>query len=199
VKDLQSAAGSHSPTVGILALQGCVQPHVFHLESLGAKIVEVKTRQDLDRVKGLIIPGGESTTLLKLITLFDLEEALIGKSKYIPFWGICAGAILMAKNVSNPAQKSLGIMDFSIERNAYGRQLESFNTQLRNSPVSFIRAPKILSYDDKKTKILDIVNEEPVSLVQNKHMITCFHPELSQNKASAFHQMFLNSIHLNTI
>src|SRR4051812_38347225 len=95
-------------TLGVLALQGCVQPHRPHIESLGLSYKEVRTKEDLKQIQGLILPGGESTTMLKLIEVFSLEESLIETFRRVPIWGICAGAILMARKVISSDQKSFG-------------------------------------------------------------------------------------------
>ena len=100
--------------VGILALQGCVEPHGQHLRALGAEPRFIKQSKDLKGIQGLILPGGESTTMLKLAHQFQLWDELRELGKTIPFWGICAGSILMARKVENPAQESLGIMDIEV-------------------------------------------------------------------------------------
>src|SRR4051812_25049068 len=98
-------------SVGVLSLQGCVQPHKTHIESLGAVFKEVRRPEDLGQIDGLILPGGESTTMLKIIDVFSLEEPLKKTFKRVPIWGICAGAILMARQVQSPAQRSFGLLD----------------------------------------------------------------------------------------
>lgn len=192
-----------SVTIGILALQGCVEPHRKHLLACGADVLEVRTREDLNNVDGLIIPGGESTTLLKLLNIFSLEEALINAAKKIPFWGICAGAILMAKKVTHPEQTSLALMDIEVERNSYGRQLESFTTQIEQSTVAFIRAPRITKLDTSKLDDIQKYNDDIVFVRQGRHQVSTFHPELSQDAPSRFHQEFVqrcleNKIRHNT-
>ena len=111
--------------VGVLALQGDFEAHRNALERAGAEAVEVRTKADLDSVDGLIIPGGESTTMLKLLHIEDLFGPIREFGEKKPIFGTCAGAILLASHVTNPVQESFGLMDIEVERNAYGRQLDS--------------------------------------------------------------------------
>lgn len=175
--------------VGILNLQGCVDPHAEHLRKLGADVRFVNSARDLDGLHGLILPGGESTTMLKLAKeVAGLWEPLKQKAREIPFWGICAGAILMAREVENPAQDSLGVMDLRVQRNAYGSQLDSFQGAItltegkEDAPAVFIRAPKFLAWGTG-VKVAGKVNGEAVYLEQEKgrHMVTAFHPELTSS------------------
>lgn len=180
--------------IGILALQGCVDPHKKHLERLGAAWKELRLPRDLENVRGIILPGGESTTMLKLLKQAELWGPLQAKAKEIPFWGICAGAILMAKTVENPAQESLQVMSVNVKRNAYGRQRESFSCQFSLSgsdakaEAVFIRAPKFLSWGSE-VKARAEVRGDTVFLDDGRHMITAFHPELTDN--SWCHEIFL--------
>lgn len=186
---MPSAAGKK---IGILALQGAVEPHAQHLRKLGAEVVYVRLPQDLQGISGLILPGGESTTMLKLAKQFDLWEPLRAKAQEIPFWGICAGSILMAKSVENPQQESLGVMDIAVRRNAYGRQLESFQQELQTESgpqaAVFIRAPKFTGWG-KSVRVAGTLNGDAVFLEEGKHMATAFHPELTDN--GWFHRRFL--------
>lgn len=184
------------PLVGILSLQGCVDPHADHLRALGAQVRFIKQKKDLNGIQGLILPGGESTTMLKLAKKFELWQELRPLSQKIPFWGICAGSILMAKRVENPAQDSLGIMDLEVRRNAYGRQIDSFQqpielTNGKKEPAVFIRAPKFLSWGDQ-VQVGGRVNREAVFLESGPHMVTAFHPELTERHW--FHEHFLAKI-----
>ena len=185
------------PVIGILALQGAVQPHFRHLESLGCEVRQVRLQRDFDGIAGLILPGGESTTLLRLIALFHLEETLVGKSANIPYWGICAGSILMASSVSNPAQRSFDLMNFGVKRNAYGRQNESFNhllqTQHGEGLVSFIRAPQITTVENP-AKMMAEHGNRPVWLEQGHHMVTTFHAELAIQAPSFVHRYFVDKV-----
>lgn len=171
-------------TVGVLALQGDFEAHARALRVAQAQPVEVRSAQDLARCDGLIIPGGESTTMLKLIGLENLLEPLraFGQSK--PIFGTCAGAILLAKEVSAPAQRSLALMDIAVERNAYGRQLDSRIAKIElnglETEAVFIRAPIIRSVGTG-VKVLASYQGTPVWVEQGLHMATTFHPELGAN------------------
>jgi 5'-phosphate synthase pdxT subunit len=181
--------------VGILALQGCLEPHEKHLRALGADVRLVKSAADLADVSGLILPGGESTTMLKLAKQFGIWDALKARAKEIPYWGVCAGSILMARAVENPAQESLDVMDVVVARNAYGRQTESFQGEVsvgdgRRAAV-FIRAPKFKSWGASVSSC-GRVGDEAVFLESDRHMVTAFHPELTED--SWFHVRFLEKV-----
>ena len=182
-------------TVGVLALQGDFEAHRKAVERVGGHAVEVRTAAELEAVDGLIIPGGESTTLLKLIGLEHLEEPLRRFAASKPLFGTCAGAILLARRVTHPEQPSLGLIDIDVERNAYGRQVDS-----RIAPVAtadglieavFIRAPIIRGLGEG-VRTLATYQGDPVWVEQGRHMATTFHPELS---ASALvHRRFLSKL-----
>ncbi len=180
-------------TIGVLALQGAVEPHRLHIEALGAKFLAVRNREHLEQADGIILPGGESSTMLKILSVLGLENELAQFLKTKPSWGICAGAILMAREVHCPAQKSFGAFDVVIERNAYGRQLESFNFEINGAEVAFIRAPQITQVGNS-AHIEASVDQKPVWLTDGKNMITTFHPELSRKAPSPMHKMFYNQI-----
>ncbi len=177
--------------IGILALQGCVEPHIRHLKTANVTAVEVKSTHQLSEIDGLIIPGGESTTFLKLISLFSLKQPLMDAAKRIPFWGICAGAILMAKKVTHPEQESFELIDVEIARNGYGRQLQSFESEINNSQIVFIRAPIVTKILSPQVKIIHSHDGNPVWLKQGLHQMTTFHPELSLKTPSGFHLSFV--------
>lgn len=181
--------------IGILALQGCIDPHARHLEKLHVDFSFVKTPSELELVDGLILPGGESTTMIKLAKHYDLWEPLRARAGRIPYWGICAGSIIMARQVENPSQDSLGVFDLSVRRNAYGRQMESFQQNVELSqgeePAVFIRAPKFLSWG-KGVSVKGRVQGEPAFLDDGRHMVTAFHPELTES--SWFHRIFLERV-----
>lgn len=185
--------------IGILALQGCLDPHAKHLASLGEEVLFVKTPSDLSKVDGLILPGGESTTMIKLAGFFGLWKPLEERAREIPYWGICAGSILMAKAVENPSQASLGVMDLTVRRNAYGRQLESFQQLVdlgsSQEEAVFIRAPKFLSWGSG-VAVKGTVNGEPSFLDDGRHMVTAFHPELTESPW--FHRIFLARVKANS-
>ncbi len=183
------------PIVGILALQGCLEPHEKHLRALGADVRLVKSAAELAEVHGLILPGGESSTMLKLARQFGMWDALKERAREIPYWGICAGSILMARAVESPAQESLDVMDLVIVRNAYGRQVDSFQGEIavdgEKHPAVFIRAPKFKSWGPS-VKERGRVGTEAVFLESERHMVTAFHPELTED--SWFHERFLERV-----
>lgn len=177
--------------VGVLALQGCIAQHQPHIEAAGGVYQTVRTINDLNSVDALILPGGESSTMLLLIEQSGLEAALVKFFKEKPVWGICAGAILLAKEVLNPMQKSFGVFDITIERNGYGRQMQSSQEQLNNQAIAYIRAPRVTRYASSIT-VCHTYHGDPVWLKDKKNMITTFHPELSSEYPSFIHQMFVD-------
>jgi 5'-phosphate synthase pdxT subunit len=190
-----------SPTIGVLALQGDFDAHRRRLEELGAQVLMVKKPEQLDQIDGLIIPGGESSTLLKLLGESGFEK-LKQFVQTKPSFGTCAGAILLATEVQNPPQPSLGALDITIRRNAYGRQLDSSIRagQFQNHPTEmvFIRAPKIERIG-KGVEVLatesnqaDGNKKDPVLVRQGKTLAATFHPELSDDRS--IHQYFLEMI-----
>lgn len=194
MKNLPNAAGNNqSLKIGVLALQGCVEPHLPHVEAAGAEFLRVKTAEQLNEIDGLILPGGESTTMLKLINRFEMFEPLQQFFKCNPAWGICAGAILMAQKVSNPEQQSFGIIPMGVERNGYGRQLDSMHQNIQNYPVSFIRAP-VITECDKAVEIVASFDDLPVWVRYNNHMAMAFHPELTLDFPSPMHQTFIELV-----
>jgi 5'-phosphate synthase pdxT subunit len=180
--------------VGVLALQGDFDAHRRRLEELGAKVVLVKKPEQLDEVDGLIIPGGESSTFLKLLGYSGFEK-LKEFVRLKPTFGTCAGAILLAKEVENPAQSGLGAIDIGIRRNAYGRQIDSSIRQglFRGDPIEmvFIRAPKI-SRLGPDVETLATEGSDPVVVRQGRTMAATFHPELTDD--TRIHQTFLDLV-----
>lgn len=178
--------------IGVLDIQGSVIEHLNALAKVGVETLGVKTVEDLGDVDGLIIPGGESTTIGKLLRKFGLREEIIRRAiEGMPIWGTCAGAILLAKNIEGEQQAdTLGLMDIVVERNSYGRQLESFETQLefdcgigasgRSVPAIFIRAPRILQVGEG-VEVLARYKGEIVAARQRNLLATNFHPELSED------------------
>jgi pyridoxal 5'-phosphate synthase pdxT subunit len=183
--------------VGVLALQGDFQAHQKALERAGAEAVEVRTARDLETVQGLVIPGGESTTMIKLLEQEKLLDPLREYGRRCPIFGTCAGAILLATNVANSPQASLGLMDIQVERNAYGRQLDSRIAYLDTEGVDggleavFIRAP-IIRRVGKDAKVLATYEGDPVLVEQGRHLAATFHPELTDD--ARIHLMFLQKI-----
>jgi pyridoxal 5'-phosphate synthase pdxT subunit len=180
--------------IGVLALQGDFAAHRKRLEELGAEVVLVKKPEQLDQIDGLVIPGGESSTFLKL-----LGEAGFEKLKQFvrvkPTFGTCAGAILLAREVENPKQEGLGALDIGIRRNAYGRQVDSSIRQgiFAGSPTEmvFIRAPKIERLG-KAVEVIATEGNDPVAVRQGKIMAATFHPELSDD--TRVHREFLSLV-----
>lgn len=189
---------SSPPKVGVLALQGDFDAHRRRLEELGADVVLVRKPEQLDAIDGLVIPGGESGTFLKLLGAAGFEK-LKQFVRLKPTFGTCAGAILLASEVENPAQAGLGALNIRVRRNAYGRQIDSSIRQGtlldldRQSPIEmvFIRAPKI-SQVGEGVEILAIEGIDPVVVRQGKAMAATFHPELSDDPR--IHRIFLELI-----
>jgi pyridoxal 5'-phosphate synthase pdxT subunit len=190
-------------TVGVLALQGDFAAHQAALERAGAQSVQVREAEQLRHIDGLVIPGGESTTMLKLVHYENLLDPLVEFAREKPVFGTCAGAILLAKEVSHPSQESFGIMDIDVERNGYGRQLDSRVAELepdadfqqRAGPgkleAVFIRAP-IIRRIGAKTKVLVRYNGDPVLVEDRRHLAATFHPELTAD--SRIHKLFLEKL-----
>lgn len=180
-------------TVGILGFQGAIEPHEERLNELGIPHLRVTESSHLEKINAIILPGGESTTMLKLLNSRLLFEPLKEFCLHNPVWGICAGAILVAKEVINPAQQSLGIINIRAERNSYGSQLDSFSGTVEPiSPlndaieVDFIRAPRLFPITERNntaTGVRPIYSYQgnPVGFVQGRCMVTAFHTELRKN------------------
>lgn len=180
-----------TPIIGCLALQGAVEPHRAHIEAAGAEFMPVKTAKHFDKVDAFILPGGESTTMLKLINRFELWDILSEQFKKKPVWGICAGSILMAQTVTDPEQKSFGLLPMTVQRNGYGRQLESHHANIDGYKVSFIRAPVITKLDDS-IEILAEHEDSPVWVQKGNKIASTFHPELTFETPSPMHQKFVD-------
>jgi len=188
-----------APKIGVLALQGDFDAHRIRLEQLGATVVLVKKPEQLDEIQGLIIPGGESGTFLKLlgeVGFEKLKQFVLSK----PTFGTCAGAILLAKEVENPSQAGLGALDIGIRRNAYGRQIDSSIREGQFIPdaghpspleMVFIRAPKI-SRVGPGVDVIATEGDDPVAVRQGTVMAATFHPELSED--ARVHQAFLDLV-----
>ena len=184
--------------IGILALQGAFAEHERVLERLGVKNVELRNLEDFQKyqkeLSGLILPGGESTTMGKLLRdqdmLIPIREAILSG---LPVFGTCAGLILLAKEITSQDESHLGTMDMVVERNAYGRQLGSFYTEAEckgvgNIPMTFIRGP-IISSVGEDVEILAIVDNQIVAAQEKNMLVTSFHPEL--NDDVRLHQYFI--------
>jgi 5'-phosphate synthase pdxT subunit len=183
--------------IGVLAIQGDYEAHKARLEQLGAQVTLVRKPQQLDGIDAIVIPGGESTTFLNFLEERGFLEKLQQFVANKPAFGTCAGAILLAKEVENPPQASLGVLDIRIRRNGYGRQIDSSiregKTRLGDVPLEmvFIRAPKIVS-TGKAVEVLATESGDPVMVRQGKIMAATFHPELSDD--TRVHQEFLKMV-----
>ena len=183
------------PKIGVLALQGDFEAHEKALRESGSEPVLVRTRADLDSIDGLILPGGESTTMLKLLDVEDLFEPLRKFGETKPIFGTCAGAILLADNVVNPQQRSLGLLDLTLERNGYGRQIDSriASIELDGKPAEavFIRAP-IIRRAGPAVRVIASYLGTPVLVENGLHMAATFHPELSSE--NRIHELFVKKV-----
>ena len=186
--------------VGVLALQGAFAEHLLALERLGVEGVPVRLLEQLDDVDGLIIPGGESTTISKLMLSFGIFGALKTRIQSgLAVWGTCAGMILLARETDDKKLPVMGLMDISVKRNAFGRQLESFEQDLPIPALGpepfhaiFIRAPAIVCAD-KTVEVLARLTPGPiVAARQGRLLVTAFHPELTADLR--FHQYFLREV-----
>lgn len=187
--------------VGVLALQGDVREHVAALRALGAETVEVRAPVDLDRVEALVLPGGESSTMSLLLDSSGLREPLTDRlAAGMPAFGTCAGMILLARDVvdGRPDQPSLGAIDLTVRRNAFGSQAQSFEADLEVAGVEggpvhavFIRAP-IIEAAGPEVEILAVIDGRPVLARQGRVLVCAFHPELVGD--ARLHQLFLQEV-----
>ncbi|MDR3725778.1 MAG: pyridoxal 5'-phosphate synthase glutaminase subunit PdxT [Terracidiphilus sp.] len=189
--------GRTLPRIGVLAIQGDYAAHAEALVAVGAEPVEIRKPEELAGLDGLILPGGESTTILKFLSKHHFFEALEQYCGRHPVFGTCAGAILLAREVRNPAQRSLGVLDAVVERNAYGRQIDSAilneETSLAGGPLEmvFIRAPRIVA-TGAKVQVLALRENSPVLVRQGNVMAATFHPELSSDRR--VHRLFVEIV-----
>jgi 5'-phosphate synthase pdxT subunit len=188
------------PRIGVLALQGAFREHVDRLKRLGAEAVEVRRREQLEGLDGLIIPGGESTTIGKLAVKYDLLApigAMAREGK--PVWGTCAGMIVLAKDIGPHDQPLIGVMDIHVRRNAFGRQVDSFEADLTAPALGdepfrgvFIRAPLIESVGRGVEVLARLDDGTIVAARQENLLATAFHPELTDD--DRFHRYFLSQV-----
>ncbi|CCU84849.1 glutamine amidotransferase [Mesotoga sp. HF07.pep.5.2.highcov] len=173
--------------IGVLGIQGAIQEHLSILRKAGVEPSWVKDRNELDSVEALVMPGGESTTMIKLLKRFEMWEALRNRIEDgMPVLATCAGMILLSKKIENVVnQDSLGVLDISVKRNGYGRQINSFEVDLQIDEIGpepfravFIRAPKIESIGDE-VRVLTSYDGSPVLVRQNNMLAASFHPELT--------------------
>jgi pyridoxal 5'-phosphate synthase pdxT subunit len=186
--------------IGVLALQGAFDEHIKMLEGLGISSAEIRLPDQLADLDGLIIPGGESTAIAKLAVAYDFIDPLKNFAASKALWGTCAGMIFMAKEVKGEGvdQPVLGLMDIVVARNAFGRQVDSFEIDLNVAdlpggektpfPAVFIRAPKLISVGSDARVLASLPDGTPVAACQNKWLATAFHPELSRD--NRFHRFF---------
>lgn len=185
--------------IGVLALQGAFAKHVKMLQSLGVEAIEVRKPEQLAACDGLIIPGGESTTMMKQMQFIHFIEPLKQFGKEKPLFGTCAGLILMSKEIVSDQMSPFGFLDISVERNAFGRQVESFKAEVKVELSSgkphpfqavFIRAPRIRKWEPT-VQVLAEYEGEPILVQQGKHLGATFHPELTGD--SSIHAYFISS------
>jgi 5'-phosphate synthase pdxT subunit len=175
------------PRIGVLAIQGDYSAHADALAESGAEPSEIRKPNQLADLDGLILPGGESTTILRFLEKLNFFDDLTDFCSTHPVFGTCAGAILLAREVRNPAQRSMGLLDATVERNAYGRQIDSTiltaDTTLAGGPLEmvFIRAPRILE-TGPAVQVLATRDGSPVLVEQQNVMAATFHPELSADR-----------------
>jgi len=189
--------------VGVLALQGDFGAHSRAVARAGAEPVLARAACDLKGLDGLVIPGGESTTMLKLLNAERMVEPLTEFGRERPIFGTCAGAILLASEVTHPEQPSLALMDLTVERNAYGRQIDSRVAHLTPEPdfarrthagdleAVFIRAP-IIRHMGRDARVLATYQGDPVLVEQGRHLVATFHPELSSD--ARVHELFVSKL-----
>lgn len=187
--------------IGILALQGAFSEHTQMLRQLDVEAVEVRLPEELNDIDGLIIPGGESTTIGKLAVMYQLMNPLRQFARERPVWGTCAGMIFMAKAIGMD-QPLLDVMDIVVERNAFGRQKDSFKEDvyvnvLKNGdsipfPGIFIRSPKLVQTKGRALMLAHLADGTPVAAIEDRLLATAFHPELTTD--TRFHQYFLSLI-----
>jgi 5'-phosphate synthase pdxT subunit len=193
-------APTRAPHIGVLAMQGDFAEHVTLLGRVGVDAHEVRTLAELDACDGLIIPGGESTTIARLLIAFDLMEPLRARiAAGLPVWGTCAGAILLARDAPALDRPPIGVMDISVDRNAFGRQLESFEADLDVTGIDgaplravFIRAP-VISSTGPGVEVLARLDDGRVVACRERSMLaTSFHPELTGD--TRFHEFFVSLV-----
>lgn len=185
--------------IGVLALQGAFIEHEKMLRALGVEAVEVRLPSDLEGLDGLIIPGGESTTIGKLAVEYGLVEPLRQFARTMPTWGTCAGMIFLAKDIGIDRQPILGLMDITVNRNAFGRQVDSFETDLPITVLGdlpfhmvFIRAPIVTGVSDGVDILAKLADGRIIAVQQGHLLATAFHPELTDD--TRLHRYFLELV-----
>ncbi|MEA1880931.1 MAG: pyridoxal 5'-phosphate synthase glutaminase subunit PdxT [Candidatus Marinimicrobia bacterium] len=188
--------------IGVLALQGDYEKHIQILDMLKIQSVQIRYPSELELIEGLVIPGGESTTITDLMNRIGFHDPLGKFAKKKPIFGTCAGLIMMSSSVPDSRVEPLGVLDVEVDRNAYGRQVHSFTDQLPvrldgktvNVPATFIRAPKITQIGSG-VEVISEYKGEPVAVKQGRHIGLSFHPEL--DGITLFHDFVFNQQKLN--
>lgn len=186
--------------IGVLAIQGDFAEHIAVLRELGVSAREIRLPDQLEPLDGLIIPGGESTTLSRLMSIYNLREPIqrmANEGRAI--WGTCAGMIMLAKEITEQDPVPLGIMDIGVQRNAFGRQVDSFEQSLNISSLEcgpfhgiFIRAPVIIRVGEGMTVLASLEDGQPVAVQEGNLLATAFHPELTHD--TRFHRYFISLV-----
>ena len=188
------------PTLGVLAIQGDFAEHREVLDRLGVESAEIRLPHQLDEVDGLIIPGGESTTIVQLIDIYDFREPLKQKAaEGMPIWGTCAGMIVISKRLTDHRPFPLGLMDIEVSRNAFGSQVNSFEAELEMGDISgpafrgvFIRAPVVNDVGEGVRVLARVPDGRPVAVRQDRLLATSFHPELTDD--ARVHELFVRMV-----
>ena len=186
--------------IGILALQGDVAEHQAALAALATEVLPVRLPRDLETIHGLIIPGGESTTMALLLDRYRLRQPLLARlAAGMPAWGTCAGMVLLAQRLTDDRPQPLGVIDMVVSRNAFGRQVESFETELavpalgaEPLPAVFIRAPVVVEVGAAATVLARLPDGRAVAVQQGPYLATAFHPELTPDRR--LHRHFLRTV-----
>ena len=187
-------------TIGVLAIQGDFLEHRLMIEGLGADAPEVRLGKDLDGLDGLVIPGGESTTIVQLLDIFDMRDTVVGLvHDGMPVWGTCAGMIVLADRLTDHRPEPLHLMDIEVSRNAFGSQVHSFEADLELAGVAgapfrgvFIRAPVVNTVGKGVEVIARLDDGRPVAVRESHMLATAFHPELTGD--SRVHELFLDIV-----
>ena len=188
------------PNIGVLSVQGDFAEHSQVLDRIGVEVTEVRLPQQLDDLDGLIIPGGESTTIVQLIDIYGFRQHLFDKVKEgLAVWGTCAGMIVVASKLKDKRPAPLGLMDIVVTRNAFGRQVDSFETDIEFDGIAgpafhavFIRAPAVDSIGPHVIVLAELDNGTPVAVQQDRLLATSFHPELTDD--TRVHEYFLSIV-----
>ena len=188
------------PRIGVLAIQGDFLEHRQALRHLGIEAPEIRLPHELDGIDGLVIPGGESTTIVQLIDIYGFREVITDKARSgLPVWGTCAGLIVMADRLTDDRPEPLHLMDIEVSRNAFGRQVDSFEQDLEIEEIGeppfravFIRAPVVSRVGRGVDVLASVSDGRPVAVRQGRVLATAFHPELTED--SRIHELFVRMV-----